>query len=322
MSPHDGAEGADPPPVHPSNGRDPTREDELDDDARRRRLLTLLDDGSSTPAGTGAPAGTASNGSAPGPAGWRSRLARVCALSVSEVGVDGAGVTVMAGVQSGPDGARDQLAATGELARRLEDLQLTAGEGPCLDAYRGGMPVLVGELAGETARWPGFAPEALRAGAVALFSLPLQVGAVRLGTLDLHRATPGALAHGQLADAVTLAALATEVLLELAEQPGITDVDAGGGATLPAGWLPDVHADVQVAAGMLSVRWGVSVATALLGLRARAFADGEPLHDLARRIVNREQTLEPPGNPAELGPAADHDPSDRPSTPDPEDNDS
>ena len=62
----------------------------------------------------------------------------------------------------------------------------------------------------------GFGPEALRLGAAALFSLPLQIGAVRLGTLDLHRATPGDLSRDQLADALTVASLGTEILLELA----------------------------------------------------------------------------------------------------------
>jgi hypothetical protein len=242
----------------------------------------------------------------------RTRLGRVCAVAVSEVRVDGAGVTVMGSLEGGLNGARDQLAATDDVARRLEDLQLTVGEGPCLDAYRAGQPVLAGDLAAEPARWPGFGPEAARVGAAAVFSLPLQVGAVRLGTLDLHRLTPGALAVEQLADALTLASLATEVLLELSEQTGAdADLDpADPEAAPPAGWLPDVHAEVHVAAGMISARADVDVTVALLRLRSHAFGRGEPIHDVARRIIDRDLVLD------------HHDPLAGPLSPDLENDDS
>jgi hypothetical protein len=242
----------------------------------------------------------------------------VCSVAAAELGVDGAGITVMGSLEGGLSGARDQLAATEGLARRLEDLQLTTGEGPCLDAYRRGRPVLVGDLAAESSRWLGLAPEALRVGAAALFSLPVQVGAVRLGTLDLHRATPGELSKGQLADALSLASLATEILLELAQQPdaAVPGDDAGGETAIeavpPAGWLPDVHADVHVAAGMLSARDGGDVATALLRLRAYAFAHGEPLHEVARRVIDRDLVLSGLDRPAESGPRGDHDAPDGP----------
>lgn len=246
------------------------------------------------------------------------RLDRLCAVSVSEVGVDGAGITVMAGVEAGRAGARDQLAATGPLARRLEELQLTVGEGPCLDAYRDGLPVLAGDLVADPTRWLGFGPEAIEAGAAALFSLPLQIGVVRFGTLDLHRTTTGPLSREQLADALVLATLATETLLEPAGPP-----DGDGTDDAPeVGWLlPDVHADVHVASGMISARARIDVGVALLRLRAFAFARGEPLHQVARRIIDRDLVLDEirdgrePGAPGEQ---RDHDPTQGPLAPDPE----
>ena len=164
-------------------------------------------------------------------------LRRICDLAVRELGVSGAGVTVMASLAGGLAGHRDQLYATGELARLLEDLQLTAGEGPCLDAFRGGVPVLVADLAAESTRWLGFGPDALAGGAAAVFSLPLQVGAVRLGTMDLYRDVPGGLTDDELADAWNLAGLATEVLLEVARAattgPGPQEPTASGLARRP-----------------------------------------------------------------------------------------
>ena len=220
-------------------------------------------------------------------------------ITVGEVGVDGAGVTVMGSAAAGRAGHRDQLAATGPVTRRLEDLQLTAGEGPCLDAYASGAPVLAPDVAIETTRWLGFAPEAIAAGAAAVFSLPLQVGAVRLGTLDLHRSTTGGLSRAQLADALTLAALGTEMLLELAAIPDPSD-DPGAGQEwgLDAGWLPDVHAEVHVASGMVSARHGIDVGAALLRIRAYAYARSEPIHDVARRLIDRDLVFtDDPGDP-------------------------
>ncbi len=164
------------------------------DVGRWRRLTDLI----------GRRAGPADGPTPPSPrhggsTGTRSLLERVCAVTVVVAAVDGAGVTVMSSVDAGLAGYRDQLAATGMVSRRLEDLQLTTGEGPCLDASREGVPVLIPDLAGEPGRWLGFGPEAISAGAAAVFSLPLQVGAIRLGTLDLHRRVAGPLSRDQLA---------------------------------------------------------------------------------------------------------------------------
>lgn len=320
MTAHDGAEDS----------------GETDVDARRRRLVALLDDagvalrtedGSAT---ARVPAGGPTASSVRPPrwtnALW-SQLNRLCVVTVLEVGVDGAGITVMGSADAARSGHRDQLAATGASTERLEDLQLTTGEGPCLDAYSAAAPVLVAELAAETTRWPGFAPEALRAGAAAVFSLPLQVGAVRLGTLDLHRCTVGGLSDDQLADAVALAGLATEALLELAGNPepaeGPLTADTSRTETRPEGsgpdrqrrppvtWLPHVHANVHVASGMVSAQRDIDVGAAMLRIRAYAFSRGEPVDDVARRIIDRDLVLgdvateqpdrhgHPPANPHE-----------------------
>jgi hypothetical protein len=233
----------------------------------------------------------------------RDRLGRVCALSVSQVGVSGAGVTVMGSVEGGLAGHRDQLWATCPLARRLEDLQLTAGEGPCLDAYDAGAPVLVGDLDAEKTRWLGFGLEAIAAGVAAAFSLPLQVGAIRLGTLDLHRTTRGLLTRPQLADALVLATLAAEILLELLgdTDPGTDSRPNPGRGDIPgtmghlprsSGWLPDVHAEVHLASGMVAARDNVAIGEALLRLRGHAFAQSESISQVARQIIDRDLVLD------------------------------
>src|SRR3954453_22432143 len=83
--------------------------------------------------------------------------------------------------------------ASNSVSERVEELQVVLGEGPCVDAFSSGQPVLASDL-GQVAwgrRWPAFVPEALAAGARALFALPLQIGAARVGVMDLHREAPG-----------------------------------------------------------------------------------------------------------------------------------
>ncbi|MFC5063044.1 GAF and ANTAR domain-containing protein [Actinomycetospora atypica] len=255
--------------------------------ARHRRLADLVVGAPPSPAETaGAPGGP------PGSGGSRARLTRLCSLAVAELGVDGAGVTVLAGSPA-RDGTRTQLGTVGDLTARLDELQLTTGEGPCLEAHETGVPVLVPDLGAERGRWLGFTAEALAIGACALFSFPLQVGAARLGTLDLNRRAPGSLSADRLADGLALAALATELLLALVETA--SDPSDGGPDGQPGvGWLPDVHAEVHVASGMVAAYTGTDVRDALLQLRSYAFRTGVPLHEVARRVIDRDLVLDPP----------------------------
>lgn len=71
------------------------------------------------------------------------------------------------------------------------------GEGPCVDAPRGG-PVLVPELRGQLASslWPAFTPSCLEAGAEAVFALPLQVGAIRVGAIEPNSGAGRGPGHG------------------------------------------------------------------------------------------------------------------------------
>ncbi len=113
-------------------------------------------------------------------------LAQVCAAAVATVGVEGAGLTVVV-----TPTVRETLSATDAVAADLEELQLTLGQGPCLDTFTNGGPVLADDLRSSEffARWPLFAPAALDAGALAVFALPLHIGAISLGVLDLYRAS-------------------------------------------------------------------------------------------------------------------------------------
>jgi ANTAR domain len=213
-------------------------------------------------------------------------VAHVCAAAMAGVGVDGAGVTVMASPT-----ARETMHATDGIAADLEELQLTLGEGPCMDTFTDGGPALAVDLRAPEllARWPAFTPAAIGAGAGAVFALPLQVGAIRLGALDLYRRQPGALNPHELADA-----------LAFAEAAGMLLIDAAAGAqpdTAELAWQrhdPTANqAVVHQATGMILVQLGVSAEAAFARLRAYAYANDRRLGDVARDVVDRRLRFNP-----------------------------
>ena len=213
-------------------------------------------------------------------------VAAVCTAAVLRLGVDGASVTAVSGPEvSGP------LFASDELSALLEELQFTAGEGPGADEFGLGSPVLIADLELAAARWPGFVPEAVAAGARAMFALPLQAGAIRVGVLSLYRAEPGPLTPQQLADALVFADIALQLLLD--SSAGIS----GSADYRPLDGLSDSRAEVYQATGMISVQLGVSLEEAFVRLRAHAFAAGTPLDVVADDVVSRTLRFDPDPDP-------------------------
>ena len=127
-------------------------------------------------------------------------------------------------------------------------------------------------------RWPAFVPEALAAGARALFALPLQVGAARVGVMDLYRDVPGGLQGVELADALVFADATTQALLIEAHAR-----DVQGVPDLYQGYRAVVHQ----ATGIVKAQLNVSIAEALVRLRAYAYAEERPIEDVARDVVGR-----------------------------------
>lgn len=66
---------------------------------------------------------------------------RLCGACVELLAVDGAAISIL------HDGAtRGTFGSSGEWSRRLDELQFTTGEGPCIDAVSEGRAVLVANL--------------------------------------------------------------------------------------------------------------------------------------------------------------------------------
>src|SRR5690348_1972032 len=84
---------------------------------------------------------------------------RLCEVCADVTGLSGAGIMLIA-----DDSHRGSLCTTDRVSALIEDLQYTLGEGPCVDAFHAGEPILEPDLAGIGSRWLAFTPPAVEAG--------------------------------------------------------------------------------------------------------------------------------------------------------------
>ena len=186
-------------------------------------------------------------------------------------------------------GVPEPVFATDRRSDRLEELQTTLGQGPCVEALTGNAPVLAEDLANADTlgRWPALAPAALERGVAAIFAVPVSSGAAQLGVLSLYRDRAGE----QNADEPEVWLLYADAVLMLA-------LDARGGLApgaveLVGRGFTERRARVHQAAGMIAVQLGVSVTDALVALRARAYAEGQPILETAADVVARRLSFVP-----------------------------
>ena len=200
---------------------------------------------------------------------------RLCQVSAEVTGMSGAGIMLMFdGVPKG------SVCATDDVSAVVERLQFELGEGPCVEACHQDRPVLEPDLASPTTpRWLAFTGPAVEAGVGAIFGFPLQLGAIRLGALNLYRDRPGPLTDDQHADALVMADVAAHALLMMQADapPGrlAAELETGG----------DFQHVIHQASGVVSVQLEVSVGQALVRLRAHAFGNDRPLVEVAEDVV-------------------------------------
>ncbi|MFJ4712143.1 GAF and ANTAR domain-containing protein [Streptomyces sp. NPDC088785] len=157
-------------------------------------------------------------------------------------------------------------------SRDAQDLEFVLGEGPAQDAVRERAPVEA-DAAALGRRWPGYGPAVAALGVGHVVAVPLEAPGECVGALAVFDPSPdtaSTVLFSRIADALT-----RSVLL--------------GGDTAPVlfGGI-DYRAVVHQAAGVVAVQLRCSVNDALELVKARAFADGRPIGDVARDIVDRQ----------------------------------
>jgi hypothetical protein len=206
-------------------------------------------------------------------------LQRICRAVTSTLLLSGAVVQVIADSREAV-----VLASSDDASHRLGEIPFEVGEGPCLDAFTIARPVLVRDLLGEgQSRWPGYVSAIRGAGLRATYALPLHVGAVRLGVLELYGSRVHSLSSAELSLALVFAQAATDCLLGPSTGSSVAlleDRNAEG-----VGHWVEIHQ----AQGMVTVDLDLDLAGALALMRAHAFSRGLPLLELARMILAGER---------------------------------
>lgn len=84
------------------------------------------------------------------------------------------------------NGQLHAVAASSEQARLLELFQLQNDQGPCMEAFATGHPVIATDLHEAIDRWPQFTPYAVGAGYDSVYAIPLRLRGNIIGPVDLH----------------------------------------------------------------------------------------------------------------------------------------
>jgi hypothetical protein len=197
-------------------------------------------------------------------------------LAVSSVA--GASISTLGGLLGS-----ETLSASDDVIARVDELQFDLGEGPCWDAIATGRPVLEPDLRAHPAHnWPAFLRAVPRAEVAALFAVPLSVGPLRLGAIDMYDVRPRSLDERELARTVALAAEVSRVVLRQAiEQSGLEET--------PATARPRSRRRIHQATGFVISQLDVSAADAELLIQARAFAEGRTMLEVAEDILTRRR---------------------------------
>ena len=103
------------------------------------------------------------------------------------------------------------VASTDHRTRQLDEQQYADQGGPCLEALRTGLPVVVPDMRAET-RWQPYPRQAAELGAASSMSYPLIIQGKSIGALNLYAFEPMAPDAGMQARAAQLAANAAGAL--------------------------------------------------------------------------------------------------------------
>ncbi|MCJ1688564.1 GAF and ANTAR domain-containing protein [Rathayibacter sp. VKM Ac-2927] len=177
------------------------------------------------------------------------------------------------------------MASTNERLHLIEVLQLSAGDGPCIDAYQSGTVVTAGSLAEISRRWPKFAEAAAGSGYNSVHAVPLRLRQSTIGSLNLFSDKPGELAPADVPAVQTIADVAT---IGLVQERAVRE------ASLTRDQLQHALTSriiIEQAKGVIAHTRGINMEQAWEILRQRARSRQARISDIARAVVEGLITL-------------------------------
>jgi hypothetical protein len=167
----------------------------------------------------------------------------------------------------------------------LDALQVTTGEGPCVDVASTGGTLYAIDLADDD-RWPRFGPAAAATGIRSVFAV--QVSARRSSALNLYAHLPAAFGATERAKALLLATLARLALAAAEDREDDLQREVNLQAALATREV------IGQAQGILIERERITAAAAFNVLRRASQHLNIKLRDVAQHLVDTGEMQEPP----------------------------
>jgi GAF domain-containing protein len=186
-------------------------------------------------------------------------------------GVDTAGVLLV-----GKNGKYESLAGTTELPHKLDDLQMTFDEGPCVQAAVDDLIVRTDDFRTEE-RWPRYSPAAVELGVLSGLSVKLYTADRTAGALNLFAFKPNAFDGEDETIATVLAAHAAAAILASRQgeqlQSALSTRDRIGQAK-----------------GIIMERYGIDDVAAFNMLKRLSQDSNTRLADIAQQVIDTRST--------------------------------
>jgi GAF domain-containing protein len=173
------------------------------------------------------------------------------------------------------------LASSNETGKLLELLQLQVEEGPCIDCYSSGHPIVNTDLSTATGRWPLFAPKALAAGFQSVHAFPMRLRENVIGALNLFGRPVTHFSPDETRIVQALADIATIAILQernVVRAETLTEQLQGA---------LNSRIVIEQAKGALAQLDGTTPAEAFETLRARARDSRRRLTDVAAEVLGQ-----------------------------------
>ncbi|MEY2420178.1 MAG: hypothetical protein QOI95_245 [Acidimicrobiaceae bacterium] len=178
-----------------------------------------------------------------------------------------------------PEGDLRVMASSSEAMRVLELFELQAQEGPCLDSFRTGQPVVNQDLATVNGRWPRFAGEALAAGFKSVHALPMRLRGSVIGALNMFHVDAG---HMRDADVTAAQAFADVATIAVLQHRAVLEAQVLNEQLSKA---LNSRVVIEQAKGVLSERAGLNMEQAFAVLRKYARNHNRRLIDVATSVI-------------------------------------
>jgi len=177
------------------------------------------------------------------------------------------------------------VAASDEATRLVEMLQTQGTDGPCLDAYRTGEPVVNADLSTAAQHWPRFAPVAAAVGFRSIHAFPLRLRKQVIGAMGIFGREAGDLDE---ADAQVVQALADVAAIGLLQERAISRSEA---LTEQLQGALNSRIIIEQAKGVIAQAHNLTVDVAFDVMRSYARRSNRRLSDIARVVVTDLNSL-------------------------------